>query len=89
VSDPAETARILRLTRDSHLALLLEMEERLSRLRANKFQARVLMNEARRIRAGLPVPPSELCQQCREYRTQTYVDKCLHDNCTLPEGSKK
>jgi hypothetical protein len=67
VSDPAETARILRLTRDSHLALLLEMEERLS----------------------LPVPPSELCQQCREYRTQTYVDKCLHDNCTLPEGSKK
>jgi hypothetical protein len=40
----------LRRTRESHLALLLEMRSRLSRMRATRFQSMVIAHEARQIR---------------------------------------
>jgi hypothetical protein len=51
MSDPV---RALRLTRQSHLSLLEEMRSRLSRLRASRFQTRVTLNEARRLREKTP-----------------------------------
>jgi hypothetical protein len=49
---------IFRLTRETNLALLEEMRARLSRLRANKFQCRVQVVEAKRLKEKLPVPPT-------------------------------
>jgi hypothetical protein len=54
MSDPAE---VFSLIRASHIALLEEMRSRLSRLRASRFQARVSVNEARRLRAQNPQLP--------------------------------
>jgi hypothetical protein len=47
---------IFRLTRETNLALLEEMRARLSRLRANRFQCRVSVIEAKRIKEKLLVP---------------------------------
>jgi hypothetical protein len=56
MSDPMST---LRRTRESHLALLVEMRSRLSRMRATRFQSMVIAHEARRIREKTPQIPSE------------------------------
>jgi hypothetical protein len=57
MSDP-KLANAVRLTLASNLALLEEMKARLSRLRANRFQCRVSVIEAKRIKEKLPVPPT-------------------------------
>jgi hypothetical protein len=49
MSDP-KLAEAVRLTLASNLALLEEMRARLSRLRANRFQCRVSVIEAKRIK---------------------------------------
>jgi hypothetical protein len=54
MSDPLST---LRLTLKSHLALLEEMRDRRSRMRANRFQALVAETEARRLREKNPQMP--------------------------------
>jgi hypothetical protein len=45
-----------RPTRETNLALLEEMRARLSRLRANRFQCRVSVIEAKRIKESLVQP---------------------------------
>jgi hypothetical protein len=50
----SDSAEVFRLIRASHLSLLEEMRSRLSRLRASRFQTRVTVNEARRLREKTP-----------------------------------